>query len=45
MRLHPQCICDNAGREQVETAFGGNKDTSSADTGGERRLDKDEVPC
>lgn len=39
--MRPQYICDKARTEEVETAFDGNKDTSSADTGGEWGLDKD----
>lgn len=41
MRMHPQYISDKGGREQVETDFDGNKDISSADTGGKWRTDKD----
>ena len=40
-RVQTQSIYGAVGREQVETAFQGNKDTSSADTSGKWNMDQD----
>lgn len=39
--MQTQSICDAVGREQVEIAFQGNKDTSSADTSGKWNMDQE----
>lgn len=39
--MHTQCIYDEVGREQVEAAFDGRKDASSADPSGKWSADED----